>query len=57
MTDKKYKIIYADPAWVYRDKSKPCNRGAESHYRCTPTEEMGKIDVHADDDSVCLMGF
>lgn len=52
---KKYNIIYADPAWVYQDKSKSHGGGAESHYQCTPTEEMGKIDVMADDNSVCLM--
>ena len=52
---KLYKIIYADPAWVYQDKSKSHGGGAESHYECTPTEEMGKIPINADKDSVCLM--
>jgi site-specific DNA-methyltransferase (adenine-specific) len=51
----KYKIIYADPAWVYNDKSKSHGGGAESHYNCTPTEEMGKIPIDAADDSVLLM--
>ncbi len=52
-----YKIIYADPAWVYQDKSKSHGGGAESHYKCTPTEEMGKIikDIPVDKDAVCLM--
>jgi len=52
---KKYKIIYADPAWVYWDKAELCGGGAESHYRCTSTEEMAKININADKDSVCLM--
>lgn len=53
----KYKIIYADPAWVYQDKSKSHGGGAESHYNCTPTEEMGKIiqNIPINEDSICLM--
>lgn len=51
----KYDIIYADPAWVYKDKSKSHGGGAESHYKCTPTEEMGKLKIPANKDSVCLM--
>lgn len=52
-----YKIIYADPAWVYQDKSKSHGGGAESHYKCTPTEEMGEIikNIDVDKDAVCLM--
>ncbi len=53
--EKKYKIIYADPAWEYDDKSKSHGGGAESHYSCSSVEEMGKIDVPADEDSICLM--
>lgn len=54
---KEYKIIYADPAWVYQDKSKSHGGGAESHYKCTPTEEMGKLidNINVCKDSVCLM--
>lgn len=51
----KYRIIYADPAWVYQDKSKSHGGGAESHYKCTPTGEMAKWDIPAAADSVCLM--
>ena len=40
---KEYKIIYADPAWVYKDKANAGNRGACHKYTLTPTEEMGKI--------------
>jgi len=54
---KKYKIVYADPAWVYADKSKSHGGGAESHYTCTPTTEMGKIidQFSIDDDAICFM--
>jgi len=52
---KKYQIIYADPAWVYKDKSKSHGGGAESHYKCTSTKEMSEWDIPADKDSVCLM--
>lgn len=53
--DKKYQIIYADPPWVYQDKSKSHGGGAESHYICTPTSEMCDWNIPADKDSVCLM--
>lgn len=52
---KKYQIIYTDPPWVYKDKSKSHGGGAESHYKCTPTEELGKLCIPAAADSVCLM--
>ena len=52
---KKYKIIYADPPWVYNDKSKSHGGGAESHYRCTSTDDLCNIKIPADNDSVCLM--
>ena len=52
---KKYQIIYADPPWVYNDKSKSHGGGAESHYVCTPTEELAKIQIPAEENSVCLM--
>jgi len=52
-----YKIIYADPAWVYKDKANAGNRGACHKYTLTPTEQMGEIvkDIPIDKDSVCLM--
>jgi len=53
--NKKYKIIYADPAWIYKDKANSGKRGAEHKYSCTSIEEMGKINLNADKDSICLM--
>ena len=52
---KKYQIIYADPAWVYKDKSKSHGGGAESHYKCTATDEMGQIRIPAEDNAECIM--
>jgi len=52
---KKYKIIYADPAWVYKDKANAGNRGAEYKYKCSSTEEMGKLNINAHEHSICLM--
>ena len=51
----KYKIIYADPAWIYQDKANAGKRGAEHKYKCSTIEEMGKIDLNAADDSILLM--
>lgn len=52
---KKYQIIYADPPWVYKDKSKSHGGGAESHYVCTSTEELGKLQIPAEKNSVLFM--
>ena len=44
LPDKRYQIIYADPPWQYRDKSK--NRGgAERHYSTMPYEEINALPV------------
>lgn len=53
----KYKIIYADPAWKYQDKSKSHGGGAESHYPCMSISEICALPVKniADDNSVLLM--
>jgi len=52
---KKYQIIYVDPPWSYRDKSKSHGGGAESHYDCMTTGELSKIKIPADDNAVLLM--
>ena len=54
---KKYKIIYADPAWSYKDKSKSHGGGAESHYSCMTIEEMCNMPISeiAEKDSVLFM--
>ena len=55
LPNKKYKIIYADPAWVYKDKANAGKRGASHKYLCTSTEELGKLKIPSDKDSLCFM--
>ena len=53
---EKYKIIYADPAWSYDDKS--LNRGgAERHYRTMSVEDIKNLQVEqlADEDCALFM--
>ena len=53
---KKYKIIYADPAWNYNDKS--LNRGgAERHYRTMSNDDIKGLSINeiADDDSILFI--
>lgn len=56
-TKNKYKIIYADPAWLYRDKAVAGGRGAGCHYTVTSLEDIKALPVEklADDDSVLFM--
>ena len=53
---KKYKIIYADPAWSYDDKCLH-RGGAERHYRTMSIEEIKALPVDkiADNDSILFM--
>ena len=55
--NKKYQVIYADPAWKYDDKSLSHGGGAESHYPCMSIEEMCEIPVKdiVEDDAILLM--
>lgn len=41
---KKYQIIYADPCWSYKDKSKS-HGGAESHYSCMNINDICSLPV------------
>lgn len=52
---EKYQIIYADPPWSYRDKSKSHGGGAESHYPCMKIEEICALKVPSADNSVLLL--
>jgi N6-adenosine-specific RNA methylase IME4 len=55
--NKKYKVIYADPPWSYRDKARAGKRGVDYKY---PTMsiidimELPVIDI-ADDDCILFM--
>ena len=58
MSDKKYKIIYADPPWKYKVYSdKGLGRSAESHYSTMATDEICALPIEklADRDCVLLM--
>lgn len=54
---KKYSIIYADPPWSYNAaSSKGTSRGvAERYYPVMKSNDIGKLDVPARDDSVLFM--
>lgn len=60
-TDKKYKIIYADPPWTYRVWSKETGlkRSAQSHYQTMNKEELQNmhdvIQKISDKDSVLFL--
>ena len=41
----KYKIIYADPPWSYKDKALAGNRGASCKYNVMETFDISKINV------------
>ena len=54
---KKYEVIYADPPWKYKDKSKSHGGGAESHYPCMSINEICELPIGelAEENSVLLM--
>lgn len=52
-TNKKYKIIYADPPWQYSDKGS--NGAAENHYRTMRFEEICKLPINKIADSNCVL--
>lgn len=56
-TDNKYKVIYADPAWSYKDKALAGNRGAGCKYEVMSIEDIKQLPVKelADDDCVLFM--
>lgn len=52
---KKYKIIYADPAWTYQDKALAGNRGACCKYPVMSIEELKKIPIAEMADVDCAL--
>lgn len=50
---KKYKIIYADPAWKYEDKG--CNGNAEEHYNTMDLKEICNLPVKEIADKDCIL--
>jgi N6-adenosine-specific RNA methylase IME4 len=49
----KYKIIYADPPWKYKDKG--CNGNAESHYTTLSLGEICAMPIHLLCDDNCIL--
>ena len=56
-TQNKYSIIYADPAWSYRDKALAGSRGAGCKYDVMSVEDIKRLPVKdlAEDDCVLFM--
>lgn len=42
-TNKKYKIIYADPPWQYKDRG--CSGACEKHYKTMKLEEIKNLPI------------
>ena len=55
--NKKYSIIYADPAWSYRDKALAGNRGAGCKYDVMSIDDIKNLPVKdlADDNCILFM--
>ena len=56
-TDKKYNIIYADPAWNYNDKrtGKKMSGGASNHYDTMKIEDIKKLPIKDITDDNCML--
>lgn len=52
---KKYKIIYADPAWSYSDKRKGPLGGAENHYKSMRIDDIKNLPVASISDKNCIL--
>ena len=51
--DKKYQIIYADPAWEYNDEM--MHGGAPDHYDIMNNEELKKLPIQKIADENCIL--
>lgn len=55
-TDRKYRVIYADPPWSYSDRQDTgMLGGAVKHYDTMPLEDICKLPVPAADDAVLFL--
>ena len=53
---KKYRIIYADPAWTFKTYSqKGKNRSAEKHYNCMTIQDIYNLPVQSISDDNCIL--
>ena len=53
--NKKHNIIYADPAWSYRDKALAGNRGAGCKYPVMSIDDIKKLPVKDIADDNCIL--
>ena len=54
-TDKKYQIIYADPAWSYKDRALAGDRGACCKYPVMSIEDIKNLPVKSIADDDCAL--
>lgn len=52
-TNKKYKIIYADPPWQYADKG--CSGACEKHYSTMTLKELCELPINRIADNDCIL--
>jgi N6-adenosine-specific RNA methylase IME4 len=52
---KKYKVIYADPPWSYKDKALAGNRGAGCKYKVMESSDISKINMGGVADNDCVL--
>jgi N6-adenosine-specific RNA methylase IME4 len=53
--NKKYNIIYADPAWKFRDRCVAGSRGSEFKYPCMTLDEICSLPVKDIADENCYL--
>ena len=54
--NKKYKIIYADPAWYFKSWSRKGNeRSATQHYDCMSIDDICNLPVSSISDDDCVL--
>ena len=51
---KKYKIIYADPPWEYKESGSG-NRVVKSHYSTMSIEDIKKLPIQEISDETCIL--
>lgn len=58
-TDKKYKVIYADPAWKFNNANTggSMKSSAQSHYTVTTIDDMKKLPVFDIAEKDCLLAM
>lgn len=54
-TSKKYKIIYADPAWEYKDKALAGLRGASSKYSVMSNDSIANLPIAKIASNDCIL--